>query len=270
MTFADRAKRIIAPARWLHRWPGRYGAALLAVVVATLAHYALGLALGLLPPFVLFLPTIMLVALVAGFGPGIFATLLSTISVALFFWAPLNLYGINRTRDIVGLALFSGIGALISGLTGLYRKREGRLLGFQAVVEGMEEMVAVVDRDYRYVIANRYLLNYRGLTEEQLLVRTVAQITGKEVFETTVKQKLDECFAGKIVKYEMQYTDPSLGQRDLFISYFPIERRGVVDRVACVLQDVTERKRAQHVRTGTAIWSNTARTWSAPIIWRGT
>src|SRR5438046_2527181 len=142
MTFADRAKRIIASARWLHRWPGRYGAAFLAVVVATLVRYALGAALGLLPPFVLFLPTITLVAFLAGFGPGIFATLLSSTSVALFFWAPLNVYGINRTNDIVGLALFSGIGAFISWFTELYRRHETRLLEFQRVVEGVEEMIA--------------------------------------------------------------------------------------------------------------------------------
>jgi len=246
MTFADRGRRIVASVIWLHRWPARYGAALLAVVVATLARYALGAALGLLPPFVLFLPTIMVVAWLVGFGPGIFATLLSASSVALFFWAPLNAYGMNRTSDIVGLALFSGIGAFISGLTELFRRYEARLLEFQGMVEGVEEMIAVVDRDYRYVIANRCFLSYRGLTEDQLIGRTVAEITGKEVFETTVKKKLDVCFAGKAVAYEIQFTYPSRGQRDLFVSHFPIERRGVVDRVACVLQDITEHKRAQH------------------------
>src|SRR5215469_11207958 len=45
------------------------------------------------------------------------------------------------------------------------------------------------------------------------------------VFEAVVKPKLDECFQGKVVRYEMKYTYPELGERDLSVSYFPIEGR---------------------------------------------
>jgi formate hydrogenlyase transcriptional activator len=65
------------------------------------------------------------------------------------------------------------------------------------------------------------------------------------VFETVVKQKFDEALQGNVVRYEMKYVYPELGERDLAISYFPIEERGQIDRVACVLQDVTRRKRAE-------------------------
>ena len=37
-----------------------------------------------------------------------------------------------------------------------------RFREFEAVVENVEEMIAVVDRDYRYLMANRTFLNYRG------------------------------------------------------------------------------------------------------------
>ena len=73
----------------------------------------------------------------------------------------------------------------------------------------------------------------------------VAEVLNKGAFETLVKEKLDECFRGNVVRYEMRYAYPSLGERDLFISYFPIEGPGGVDRVACILQDITERKRAE-------------------------
>jgi PAS domain S-box-containing protein len=214
-------------------------------VTATLGRYVLGFELGVNAPFALFFPAILVAALWGGFGAGILATILSMISVAYFFFEPVNSPWVSRTGDLVGLMLFVAVGTAASGLANLSRRNAARLQEFQRVVEGVEEMMVVVDRDYRYVIANRSFLTYRGLREEQLLGRTVAEITGKEVFETTIKEKLDECFAGKTVEYEMQYTYPSPGQRDLFISCFPIERRGVVDRVACILQDITERKQAQ-------------------------
>ena len=108
MSSADRRETIGAFPYWLHTWPRRYGFALVAVAAATLLRYAVGVALGLFPPFILYVPAILLVALLAGFGPGIFATLLSTASVAYFFWSALNLFGTNRvggycgTRGVLG------------------------------------------------------------------------------------------------------------------------------------------------------------------------
>jgi transcriptional regulator with GAF, ATPase, and Fis domain len=43
----------------------------------------------------------------------------------------------------------------------------------------------------------------------------------------------------------MRYNHASRGERDLSISYFPIEGRGGVNRVASVQQDITERKEAE-------------------------
>ncbi|HWY22508.1 MAG TPA: PAS domain S-box protein [Candidatus Acidoferrum sp.] len=126
------------------------------------------------------------------------------------------------------------------------RKRaETRLREYERVVEGLEEKIMVVDRDYRYVIANRTFLNYRGLEKEQVIGHRVTEIIDPEFFEKTIKEKMDECFGGKIVRYELRYKYPKLGERDLLASYFPIEGPTGVDRIAMVLQDITERKRAE-------------------------
>ena len=124
---------------------------------------------------------------------------------------------------------------------------EEKLREYERAVEGSEEMIAVVNREYRYLIANRKFLNYRNMSKEQVVGHSVAEVLNKGVFETLVKEKLDECFRGNVVRYEMRYAYPSLGERDLFISYFPIEGPGGVDRVACILQDITERKRAEEL-----------------------
>jgi PAS domain S-box-containing protein len=122
---------------------------------------------------------------------------------------------------------------------------EEKLREYEKAVEGSEEMMAVVDREYRYLIANRKFISQRNMTKEQVVGHLVPEVLNKGVFETVVKEKLDECFRGKVVRYEMRYMYPELGERDLFISNFPIEGSGGVDRVACILQDITERKRAE-------------------------
>jgi len=124
-------------------------------------------------------------------------------------------------------------------------RHEKRLQEYERVVEGLDEMIVVVDRAYRYLIANHAFLRYREMKREQVIGHLVDEIVGKEVFETLIKGKMDECFEGKVVRYELRYKFPNLGERDLLASYFPIEGRTGVDRLALILQDTTDRKRAE-------------------------
>jgi PAS domain S-box-containing protein len=126
------------------------------------------------------------------------------------------------------------------------RKRtEERLREYEKAVECSTDSITVINREYRYLIANRAFLKLRNMTSEQVVGHLVPEVLNKGVFEEVVKDKLDECFAGKIVKYELRYRYPEIGERDLLISYFPIEGSRGIDRVACIAQDITERKRAQ-------------------------
>jgi PAS domain-containing protein len=93
-----------------------------------------------------------------------------------------------------------------------------RFREFEAVVENVEEMIAVVGRDYRYLMANRAFLNHRGARREQIVGRLIAAVLNPGVFEITVKAKLDESFHNRVVKYEMKYTYPDLGERSIFLS----------------------------------------------------
>jgi PAS domain S-box-containing protein len=71
----------------------------------------------------------------------------------------------------------------------------------------------------------------------------LSDFSGKDIFENVVKGKLDECFKGKIVNYELNITYPDLGLREMQITYIPIEVSGGVTGAACVLRDMTERNR---------------------------
>jgi two-component system cell cycle sensor histidine kinase/response regulator CckA len=126
------------------------------------------------------------------------------------------------------------------------RKRaEQALQEYEKVVEASQDMIAVLDREYRYLLANRAFLDHRGMERGQVIGRTVPEVLDKDVFERVVKERFDECLRGEPVQFEMKYTYPVLGERDLFVRYFPISGAAGVDRVACVLADITERKRLE-------------------------
>jgi PAS domain S-box-containing protein len=121
--------------------------------------------------------------------------------------------------------------------------RDGRLQEYERVLETLDEMIVVVNRDHRYVLANRAFLRYRGMTKDQVAGRHVSDILDHAAYEKMVKPKLDESFRGKVVDYEMNYTYPQVGERNLAITYLPVESPAGIDRVAAVLRDITDSKR---------------------------
>jgi len=126
------------------------------------------------------------------------------------------------------------------------RKRtEARLREYEKALESVEEMIAVVDRNYCYLLANRSFINIRGMKREEVVGKHVYEVLREDYFAQTVKPRLDEAFQGKIVKYETSYRYTHAESRDLLIAYLPIEGVGSVDRVVCVLHDITERKRSE-------------------------
>jgi PAS domain S-box-containing protein len=122
---------------------------------------------------------------------------------------------------------------------------EDRLREYERAVEGSEEMIAVVDREYRYLIANRQFLKMRNMTRDEVVGHHAYEVLNKDFFERVVKAKLDDCFQGKVVRYETTYSYPELGERDILVSYFPIEGASGTDRVACVVHDISDRKRGE-------------------------
>jgi PAS domain S-box-containing protein len=229
----------------MRSWPQQYGFALLAVCTFGIMRHGLDVALRFSHSFVVLYLAILIVALLAGFGPALFATLLSAGIADYFFMPPLHSFKIGTASDRVSLALLVAVGAAVSWSVAQARIRTARVQEFERVVEGVPEMVAVVDRDYRYLIANHAFLNYREMKRENVIGHRISEVLNPRLFETQIKEKLDECFRGKIVQYNMRYSYPAWGERELLISYFPIEGPGGVDRAACVLQDVTEKKQRE-------------------------
>jgi PAS domain S-box-containing protein len=126
------------------------------------------------------------------------------------------------------------------------RKRaEARLLEYEKAFEGVEEMIAVVDRNYRYLLANHAFASLRGLAKDEVVGRRVPEVFGEEFFASSVKGRLDESFRGSIVRHEAAYPRQRGQPKEMLVSFFPIEEPSGVDRVVWVLHDITERKQAE-------------------------
>lgn len=127
---------------------------------------------------------------------------------------------------------------------------EEKLRQYERLVEGLDEMVAVVDRDYRYVLTNRAFLQVFGGGNAMLDGQSIREFKDRDVIERIVIPYLDLCFRGGPVLFSMEYDLPGIGLRDLSVSFSPIEVSGEVEAVACVLRDITDMNRIELVETG--------------------
>jgi formate hydrogenlyase transcriptional activator len=115
---------------------------------------------------------------------------------------------------------------------------------YQKTVEGMGDILCVVDRNYRIVIANQALPNSGGLDKKEIVGRHIAEIVGAALFEESIQSNIDDCFRGTVVTNELQYEFPDHRLRDLHFTYFPIEGPAGIGRIVVAVRDLTEQRQA--------------------------
>lgn len=129
------------------------------------------------------------------------------------------------------------------------KEAENRLREYERVVDGVEELIFVVDRQYRFLMANREFLRRLNLTSEEVVGRFAEEFYEQDFYQNALKPQLEECFRGKIVRFDVKRVHPGLGERDLLAAFYPVEDKNGMDRAVCVQHDITERKQAERALT---------------------
>ncbi len=121
----------------------RYGSALAAVVVALLVFKTLSWAVGAeLPTYITFYPAVMLVAMFAGFWPGIIATGAAVLVTSYWILPPIG-FAVSRPVDSLGICLFSCTGLLLTAVAERYRRARQAEAAYElrkAVAESEERL----------------------------------------------------------------------------------------------------------------------------------
>jgi PAS domain S-box-containing protein len=142
----------------------RYGAAVAAVTVAMGLRLAIEAWIGTgLPTYITFYPAIMVVAVLAGFGPGIVATIGTSLTVDYWILLPEGLFAVSSPVDRVGLVLFTGMGVGMSALAEIYRRKKHKAAAYDremALRESqyiLQKQVELVDPVRAEIIAREML-----------------------------------------------------------------------------------------------------------------
>jgi|GEM_PF-2129038 len=116
--------------QWLN-WIFRYGGAVALVILSFGIYSAITFQFGPgLPTYILFYPSIIAVALLLGFGPGLIATFLSVTVADIYIIPPQGQLSISSTTDLIGAILFTGFGIIISIVVELYHRNRIKAVAY--------------------------------------------------------------------------------------------------------------------------------------------
>jgi PAS domain S-box-containing protein len=242
----------------------RYGLAAIVVILEFGLRLKLTAWLGSgFPPFLLFFPGIIFVALLTGFGPGLFTTALSAMVVTVWIFEPVGLLYIESAVNQVSLALFCGIGGMICAVIRLYYRNQKKAADFDralaiqesrreteflgAILDSSSQPFAVGYRDGRLGRTNHAFEELTGYSKAELLqLDSIKILTPPEwrAYE-------DEMLAGLIVtgepiRYEKEYIrkDGSRVSVEL-LAHLVRDEQGQPDYYYAFITDTTERKQAE-------------------------
>ena len=229
---------------------------------AFLIRQALSLAVGPgLPPYIIFYPAVMLVALLAGAGPGLLATVIAGF-IAVYWILPvqgaMGHFALARPSDALGLAIFLSMGVFMSIVAELYRRARQRAAASQQELSAREietRFSAVfhaspigmsVTRlvDGKYLDVNQSFVDLLGYEREEVLghtsleLQTWAAPEEREHLIRTLREK------GSVRSLETRHRRKSGEPLTALVSAEEIEVSGE-KCLLTLLQDITDRKRVE-------------------------
>jgi len=236
----------------------RYTFAFFVVLVAASTRYALGRYLGVTPVYITFYPAVMLVAFLAGFGPGLLATLLSAFAAVALFLVP---HGtpFQRGGEFMALFIFVLMGASISFFAEAMRRRNVELDNTRSELESIQAQsllaaIVVCAEDAIIRIDNNGIIQTWNPSAERLFGYRADEIIGRpitvlfppglEAEEIAIRQRLSRGESIQHFESLRQHKDGCLLHVSLTIS--PVkDQAGNIIGASKIVRDLTHRKRTE-------------------------
>ncbi len=114
---------------------------------------------------------------------------------------------------------------------------------YEWIVDFSPNHISFLDRNYIYQTVNKAYLKAHKKSRADIIGSSVADLLGEEIFASQVKEKLDCCLSGEVVRYESWFEFPEARRRFMEVVYQPYyNNRGAVLGVVVESHDITERK----------------------------
>jgi len=121
------------------------------------------------------------------------------------------------------------------------KNAENVLKKYKEIVSSTTDAIALLDKNYRYIIVNDAYESFSNIKMEELIGKTVEEYLGTNVFKNEIKANFDKCLAGEHVNYQLWVNYPKKNKRFVEVNYFPFrEKENEIKGIVSVTRDITE------------------------------
>lgn len=119
---------------------------------------------------------------------------------------------------------------------------------YKLALDSSEDLVAAVDREYRYLFANSTFLQRHGLREEELVGASARDILGAETFAERVRPHLDRALGGETVAFDLPMDYGNGETRTMRVCYYPLRSdrhnngESAIQGVVSHIRDITDQR----------------------------
>jgi PAS domain S-box-containing protein len=174
-----------APSGWVLRYGLAFGATAAGLGSRALLTRWVG---PDLPTYITFYPAVMVVAVLAGFWPGLLATAMADALVGYWILPPVGQFAIAAPADRLGLVVFTGMGLFMSAIAEVYRRNRDKAAVYDreaAFRESRERLAAFAEVTFegiaeseagRIVDCNEQFAQMTGYTAAELKGMEIASL----------------------------------------------------------------------------------------------
>jgi PAS domain S-box-containing protein len=236
------------PAGWLLRYGLAAGATAAALGFRALFTRWVG---PDVPTYITFYPAVMIVAVLAGFWPGLLATAMADAVIGYWVLPPVGQFVIATSADRLGLVVFTGMGVFMSAMAEVYRRNRDKAAVYDreaAFRESRERLAAFAEATFEG-IAESEAGRIVDCNEQfaQMTGYAAAELKGMEIVSLIPVEERDRVTANiqrsrdSLIEHTVSRKD---GTRIVVEAHGrPVGPDGVRRHTA--IRDITERKRGE-------------------------
>jgi len=123
---------------------------------------------------------------------------------------------------------------------------EEELRKYEHIISSTSDHMSFLDRNYVYQAVNTAYLKAHRKTRGEIIGHSVAELIGEDIFEHTIKEKLDRCLASVEIHFQDWFDFAELGRRYMDVAYYPF--RDIDESVSGIIvssRDATGQKRKE-------------------------
>ena len=125
-------------------------------------------------------------------------------------------------------------------------KAEERLKYYEIIASTIDDMMAIIDGNMRFLAVNDAFSRAYGETRETIIGSHIKDFTDKELFDQLLKPNIEKVLSGKITRFEGWRMFSDMERRYIQYSYYPIlDGKDKATSFVAQLIDITETKRLE-------------------------